>query len=338
MFSTDISVVIPVRNSESTLDVCLCSLLRSQNAVAEVIVVDDSSTDGSANVAERHGANVIRLSPCQGPAAARNAGAAVATGAWLFFLDADVEVGPDTLDRLVEVCRANPSAVAVFGAYDDSPRAAGLVSRYRNLLHHFTHLTACRDAETFWAGCGAIRRDCFLQLGGFDARYRSSSIEDVEFGMRLKDQGLRLVLDSSIQVCHLKRWTLASMIQTDVANRAWPWSRLALRRKRLPNDLNTRWSQRWSAVLTWVGVLSLAVAPWWPVSLATATIAWAMTAFLNRNFLGFLVRRYGVGFTARAFPLHLLYFVYSSATLAVALLIHGFANTRGRRLVREQTT
>src|SRR2546421_438484 len=77
---------------------------------------------------------------------------------------------------------------------------------------------------TFWAGLGALRREDFLSVGGFDdIRFLDSSVEDIELGMRLTREGKRLLLDPSIQGKHLKRWTLASMIQTDLGKRGIPW-------------------------------------------------------------------------------------------------------------------
>ena len=57
-----------------------------------------------------------------------------------------------------------PALTAVMGSYDDTPSEPGLVSQYRNLLHHFVHQVGREKASTFWAGCGAVRRGAF-QLG-----------------------------------------------------------------------------------------------------------------------------------------------------------------------------
>src|SRR5208337_465782 len=110
-------------------------------------------------VAEEYGVEVLRLGESRGPAAARNAGARAAHYGVLMFLDADVRVHRDTIDRAYRALTAGDTIGAVFGAYDDTPLAPGLVSQYRNLLHHYTHCSAQTRAWTFWAGCGIIRRD-----------------------------------------------------------------------------------------------------------------------------------------------------------------------------------
>jgi len=138
---------------------------------------------------------------------------------------------------------------AVIGSYDRRPAANGFVSEYRNLMHHFVHHRGKREASTFWAGCGAIRKSVFLESGGFNENYRAPSIEDIELGYRLARTGRKLALNPEIQVTHLKSWGLRSMLKTDFFYRALPWSELTLRSGRMPNDLNLRISQRISVAL-----------------------------------------------------------------------------------------
>src|SRR5690606_34456798 len=137
---------------------------------------------------------------------------------------------------------------AVFGSYDDEPAAPGFLSQYRNLLHHFVHQHASEDAHSFWTGCGAVRREVFEELGGFDPVV---TLDDVEFGIRLRRSGRRILLARHIRVKHLKRWTLWTMISTDVFLRAIPWTLLVMREGRVPNDLNLKYSQRLSSLLAW---------------------------------------------------------------------------------------
>ena len=87
----------------------------------------------------------------------------------------------------VRAAFADSSLAAVLGSYDDRPPASGLVARYRNLLHHFVHQRSRREATTFWTGLGAVRRDAFAALGGFDLHERfepeqaaGSGADDIE--------------------------------------------------------------------------------------------------------------------------------------------------------------
>ncbi|HTA46701.1 MAG TPA: glycosyltransferase family 2 protein [Bryobacteraceae bacterium] len=247
-----ISVVIPVYNGGDFLRQCLESLAQSAERPFETIVIDDGSTDDSVKIAKEFGVTVLSTEGRCGPARARNIGAKVANGDVLFFVDSDVCVYPETLSSIAIEFTRDPKVDAIMGSYDRWPSAQNFMSQYRNLMHHYVHQQSKRDATTFWAGCGSIRRNVFMEFGGFDEMYRSPAIEDIELGYRLAAAGRKLILCSNIQVKHLKRWGLRSTIKTDFFYRALPWSELTLQSGSMPNDLNLRISQRISVALVCV--------------------------------------------------------------------------------------
>ncbi len=255
-----VSVIIPARNCEDQLERCLLCLERSSYKDYEVIVVDDASTDTTPNAAKGENVRLVKLDTQHGPALARNRGADMAQGDFLIFLDADVCVQPDTLALFVDTFAQDSKIDAVFGSYDIQPFALNIISQYRNLMHHFVHQEAKEEASTFWSGCGAVRRNVFLKLGGFSESFGRPCIEDIELGVRLRAQGYRIVLNKQIQVCHLKKWTLWGMVKTDVRDRAFPWTQLILRERNVPNDLNLKMSQRLSALLSFALVVTLFIA------------------------------------------------------------------------------
>lgn len=327
-----VSIVVPVYNSARELEECLAALTRWSGPKAELIVVDDASTDESPSVAARFADRVVRLAHNSGPAAARNEGARHARGDVLFFVDADVVVAPGVVGRIERTFADDPNIVAVFGSYDATPRARGHVSRYRNLLHHFVHQTADVTASTFWAGCGAVRREVFEDLGGFDAaRFRRPSIEDIEFGTRLCRAGHRVVLDKGLQGTHLKRWTLVSMIRTDVRQRAIPWSRLVLQDGNIPSTLNLTWDQRVSAALVAIVIVCVALALVRLEFLIGAGAALAGVLALNRKLYALFLRHGGLRFAGAGVVLHLLYFVYSALSYAYASAEHKLKGATGAR-------
>jgi glycosyltransferase involved in cell wall biosynthesis len=248
---SEISVVIPSYNGGHNLDKCLDAVERLGVSPCEVIVVDDGSTDGSIERAAHRGVRILATPSRQGPAAARNIGAKAAQGAILFFLDADVCVHADAAGR---ICAAlsDPAVDAVIGSYDDDPSSPDFLSQYKNLMHCFVHQTACSEASTFWSGCGAIRREVFLGLSGFDANYKRPAIEDIELGYRMRQAGRKILLDRDLRVRHLKKWSFWGLVKTDVVDRGIPWTELILRDQNMPNDLNLQISQRVSVGLVYV--------------------------------------------------------------------------------------
>ncbi len=313
-----ISVIIPVHNGERFLGRCLDALPAPFEQAFEVIVVDDCSTDRSAEIALAKGATVIRTPRQSGPAAARNCGAQKARGEILFFIDADVVIRADALDRIAEAFRGNPDRAAVFGSYDDDPAEENFLSQYKNLFHHFVHQHSSENAGTFWAGCGAVRRGVFSALGGFDAgRYLRPAIEDIELGYRIRRAGYGILLDKRLQAKHLKRWSLKSLLHADIFCRAVPWSVLILERKGMVNDLNLQTTDRISAALVDASIVLLALAIWRPQLLLLALLLLALIPVLNHELYRFFLKHRGLKFAAFAFPMHALYYLYSSLTFTV---------------------
>ncbi len=329
-----LSVVIPANNGGPDFERCLRGLRDSTFAPAEIIVVDDASADRTAALAEAAGARVIRNPTRLGPAAARNIGAQAAASDLVFFLDADVALRPDALDRAIRRFEADPGLAGLFGSYDDDPSGPGLLSRFRNLLHHYVHQAGtfvddARPARTFWTGCGAIRRDVFIEHGGFDPQlYRRPAIEDIELGYRITRAGHRILLARDVQATHMKRWTLPDMIRTDIFRRGVPWMLLMKRSKIVETDLNVSRAQRACVAATGLGLLGLPAmlgSPWLGLLLPASLAA---IVALNRDFYRFLRRTRGIGFAAASAPLHFLYYCCCGASVGIALAIWHLAPGR----------
>jgi len=242
-----------------------------------------------------------------------------AKGDIVFFVDADVVICPDAIAQVVAAFR-DPALAAIFGSYDDAPAAPDFLSQYKNLLHHYTHQTSNEEAATFWSGCGAIRRDVFTAIGGFNEGYSRPAIEDIELGYRLKQAGYTIRLCKTLQVKHLKRWDAATLLKADFFYRALPWTDLILRYGRFVNDLNLKTSSRISVVMAFTLVGALVGVGWWAGFLALAGIASLLLLALNAAFYRFLLRKRGMGFTLLAIPWHWLYYFYSGLAFAVGLV------------------
>jgi hypothetical protein len=206
-----------------------------------------------------------------------------------------------------------------------------MLSQYRNLLHHFVHQTGLVEASTFWSGCGAIRRDIFLSLGGFSPVYARPSIEDIELGYRLRAVGGRIQLAKHIQVTHLKRWTFWSVLKTDIRDRALPWTSLIARTRHLPNDLNLQTSGRLSAIAVYALPVASVVSLFQPIAWLSVLGLVLVLLGCNRTLYSFFLRHRGAWFLIRALPLHWLYYAYSALAFSGGML---FASMRQRRSER----
>jgi glycosyltransferase involved in cell wall biosynthesis len=320
-----LSVIVPVLNGGEVLPLTLGALVASDfpRPRWELIVVDDASRDDSAVVAARYADTVVSLGDVpKGPAYARNQGAEVARGTHLVFLDADVRLHPDALRLIGGLFERQPDIGAAFGAYDATPPARGLVSQYRNLLHHYVHAHEEGEAETFWAGLGAVRAEVFRAAGGFDARrYPRPQIEDIELGHRIRALGYRILLRPEIQGTHLKRWTLGKMIVTDVRDRGIPWMRLIRQRPASSGTLNLRTGEKVYTVLAGVAIVSLLAA------LASFDSRWLLPVVVciciilggNLPLLAWFARVRGWWFATRVIPLRLLYYFLNVVSVVLGL-------------------
>jgi glycosyltransferase involved in cell wall biosynthesis len=191
-----VSVVVPARDAASTIGATLAGLAAQERAPDEVIVVDDGSSDATVVLAEA-AAVVTRVvrGDGEGPGAARNAGAAAATGDVLAFLDADCEPQPGWL-------RAGLDAVAhadlVQGRTTPPPGQPG--GPFDRTLWVIAPWGLFETANLL------VRRDLFDRLGGFEpwlSPARSKELaEDVWFGWRAVRSGARTAFCDEALVHH----------------------------------------------------------------------------------------------------------------------------------------
>lgn len=327
-----ISVVVPAFKAAHLLPRVLAPLMamHRRGEVDEVIVVDDISPDDTAAIAAALGARVIVMEKNGGPGAARNRAAEEAAGDVLWFVDSDVIAWEDGAEKVRDAF-ADPDVAAVFGSYDSTPDGQHWFSRYKNLMHRFYHQRAERDAHTFWAGCGAVRKDVFLKIGGFDIEtYRVPSIEDIELGYRIRRAGGRIAVDPTLLGKHLKVWTPKSAIHTDIFRRALPWSRLMISREGVHNDLNTSHGEKAKAVIAGLLILSVLALPFapglWPLTVGLLALA----AVANAAFLRFMFSHGGLGFAILTFLYHQVYYVYSAAAFAWCLFEYHVLGVKNR--------
>ena len=316
----EVSLIITAHRGGPMLEACLKSAAKLDPQPREVIVTIDGDDSAVIEAAKSLGFSVVSNPGAPGVSAARNAGAKGATGSVLIFADSDVLLPRNHTARLAQAFEDHRGVAAVIGSYDDLPAAPGIVSRYRNLLHHHTHQHGSGDAKTFWAGCGAIRRDAFNEIGGFDESYRLPSVEDIELGYRLRRTGASIRLVPSWQVKHLKRWRLRDLVTTDISRRAIPWTRLLRREGRLDDDLNTDRNSRVSALFVVLGISALLISLMWHPALTAAVAAMTIPTTINWPFYRFLARCGGWPFAIASIPLHWLYFLSATAGFCLGSL------------------
>ena len=226
------SIIIPVYNGEKVLEDTLRSVKNLDYALVEILVVDDASTDRTAQIAASAGARVITLERNAGPATARNRGALSATREILLFTDSDVWVPKNLLRALAERFQ-NRSIDAVQGTFSEVCPYSNFFSQYKNLYNRFV-LNALPDwIDTTFTSVTAVRRAAFHACGGFDENIRTPSVEDRTLGRNLRSNGRRIFLDRALEVIHNKRLSVRGFIRNQF-RRSRDLAKLLLRNREEP--------------------------------------------------------------------------------------------------------
>jgi len=191
------SIIIPCRNASRTIGDTIASVRDQSLPPLEIIVVDDGSTDGSPEVAQRAGARVVRLTRRAYAGGARNEGIEAAGGPGLAFVDADVVVARDWLERVSAVLRSDPCVAGVGGRIVNG--RSGVVAD----LEHFLNLSEwisnrARTCSGYPTMAVAYRRDAVGTI-----RFPASNYgEDIFFGREIEARGGSIRYDPLIRVEH----------------------------------------------------------------------------------------------------------------------------------------
>jgi GT2 family glycosyltransferase len=203
-----LSVVIPTCDRPEKLRECLRRVTTQAAATYEVIVSDDSGTDGARSVVKEFPDAQWMQGPRRGPAANRNRGASRAQGEWLVFLDDDClpEEG-----WLAAYEAAAGSAVDVLEGRTECP----LEDRFA-----FYEIVENLAGGAFWSCNLAVRRDKFEELGGFDEDFTQACAEDMEFAWRMRSRGLRSGFVEKARVAHPpRRMGLGDLLKRTASHR-----------------------------------------------------------------------------------------------------------------------
>lgn len=213
--STLITVVVPVHNSEKTLEAVLEPLRKELLDGDELIVVDDRSDDRSGEIAAQFGAEVYPNSGSPGAAGARNTGAKAASGEWVLFVDSDAVVPSGWREMLQQ--RINQGFAAVQATYSHVAAGNHPATFYKNYYYYYTFTR--RIGNDFITGCGtfffAVAISVFLELKGFDDRIPGATVEDADFAARLVGGGGRILMAPEIEVYHLREYTFSDLMVYD---------------------------------------------------------------------------------------------------------------------------
>lgn len=213
----DISVYIPAYNVARFLSRCIESLLTQTLPAAEILVVDDGSSDNSAQIAAGyHGVKVVRHDRNRGLAAARNTAFRTARHGLVASLDADCVASPNWLASLVP--HMEDAEIAGVGGFLSESVQVSLADRWRRAHMPQEWGPAWIRNPKFLFGCNNLfRKSAVLDVGGYDESMRTNG-EDCDLCRRLRARDWQLIYDPAARAAHLRSDNTGSILDA-----YWRW-------------------------------------------------------------------------------------------------------------------
>jgi glycosyltransferase involved in cell wall biosynthesis len=293
-----VSIIVPTFNGASRIGSCLDALLKQTLAYdAEILVVNDGSTDGTGNVVARY--SMVRLinQVNAGPAAARNRGANEAKGNILLFTDDDCIPAPEWLSSMIAPFE-DTEVIGVKGVYRTAQRtlAARFVQiEYEDRYRIMARLSSIDFIDTYSAG---FRRDRFLEMKGYDISFPVPCAEDIELSYRMSARGWRMKFVPGAIVYHTHPDTLSRYLKKKYKFAFWRVLAVWKNPSKALNDSHTPQLMKlqlfFAPALFLAAVIDLALRPAVPWSLfvvamfLVSTLPFALRAIVKDPVVGFL--------------------------------------------------
>ncbi|MFI5298945.1 MAG: glycosyltransferase family 2 protein [Polyangiales bacterium] len=224
-----VSVVVPAYNATATLESCLSAIRGSRFEDFELVVVDDGSTDGTGDVARRFTSNVVTHPQNKGLPRTRLTGIGAARGAILVFVDSDVVIGVDAIERIHALMERDAEVAAVTGLLSCTTPIGGYLAAYKNIYMNHTFRRLPERVSFLYGSIFAVRA---AVLRSIPPEFFTSTFfaEDTSLGQELFRQGRFMAFDRQLEVIHLKDFTLKSFCRNSF-NIPFQWAQLMIRNK-----------------------------------------------------------------------------------------------------------
>ena len=325
-----ISVIAPAYNNPEETDLFLQSIARHLTGNFEVIVVDDGSRDTRlGDVCAKHAfARYHRLAQNSGAPSARNAGAQLARGEVLLFLDSDLIVLSD-LSAITSRLFADATVLAAVGAFAPEPANPGYFTNFWGLVKAFS-LPRETYSSTFYPAVGAIRKTVFDEVGGFNKNIKGASIEDFEFSIRYSARGWQVHYAPELLVSVHYKGMATSLRQS--FDRSTKWSLLFRERRRFDNHTTTHWQALGA-------ICGAAIVALTPFLLLDRRVAFLLAALglgyfaVNGAFFRYASRVAGLAFVPAAVVFHLMLSVTVTLGAVRALAYAPLSESRRRAMI-----
>lgn len=326
-----ITVIIPTYNASATIVRVLDAFYRQKGIKKdefEVLVVDDCSTDNTVSLVKKYPLRFEVLNKNSGSAMARNRGVKEAKGDLIVFVDSDVILKDDVLAKIRKKFADYPSIGGLTGIYAKCAANPSPFRSYLALRKYSNWLDVKHEFVRFWpVYLGAIKKDIFLEFGGFNTKYRGADVEDFELGYRISDK-YKILRAYDIQGYH--HFPNFGKTVRNFFKRSFQWMELFTKRKKFSSEGATT---RKGGVATLAGFASLVMfisCFWYPALFVLASLAFVAFILGNINFYNFVLKERGILFLIYSLILNYIF----SAVIGTAAVL-SILNQCRLRVIKE---
>jgi len=316
-----ISVIIPTRNCEKTIQKCLSTLFAQTFRDFEVILVDSASEDRTLEIASKFSVTILQSRETEvrrgARAFARNVGASFARGDLFVFTDADCYFPPNWLRTVWSYFQRTD--IKILGGSDPPPEDDPLISHAVWLTEFVRKNNTKQDVDACFVIKNsnlACRREVFLSLQGF------AEVEELDFCLRASMSKHRVLFDPSILVYHLRRPTIGSVLRevwrTNMRTQVLITQAIMKHR----NQSVVVKNNYWLTALFLVGTVALIISAFLNILIQMLSVLFVVVCAIDLAYLVFVVKR--LGWKRRGILLLPIVIILLALVRTIAILVSPF--------------
>jgi glycosyltransferase involved in cell wall biosynthesis len=306
------SIIIPVYNEEKYIRLCLERIFESSFTDFEVIVIDDNSSDRTAQIVQEFPVVLLKLNDRQGPSGARNSSIPLVCGRYLIFTDGDCLFNKQLLEKTYKILNQD-KLLLVGGTYFPRSIDGNFAGDFQALFVNF-YETRTMPSAYLSTHYMAIEKDLFCKVKGFcqsDFFGKLPSCEDVELSQRLRGLGCDLRIYSDIMVKHSFDFNIFGCL-TNAFKKSFWWSQLLLMRNEVFADSGVA-SKELKITVALLGLFLLILLlslKYHLLCLISLFLLFPML-IINRAFLSFVLKERGCLFMVKIAVFYCFPYVFS---------------------------
>lgn len=319
-----IRVIVPVFRCTTLLRNCIKSIQQGLTSYpfSEIIVVDNGENSDLLSILSGLNIRIIQADEKPSAAYARNAGATDFENGIIVFIDSDVIINSDCIQKLLQPLIENQVEAAI-GNYSSQVDGLTFAQKYKQLYIHYVYSRLSTSIRNdFWTAICAVQSDTFHELNGFDTSFVGANGEDQEFGIRLTQNLKKTLMVPSAKGIHLHNYSLRGIFRNDYVKGLRALRNINLNKVPLNDNRHANKKARVSVFLAGLSALVLMLSFFYPLLFAVSLLLWIFWLLTKSGMYSLFYSSGGAVFMLKSIVLtYLLEFVRIASILVFCLSI-----------------